>query len=91
MPAKAVEIGGCETTVEQFGSGAPILVLQGKEGPRAATAFLEVYEPWLAERGLKRLLLPKGGRRPGPGPVSDSGTAACTGITGVRHDESKAA
>ena len=51
----------------------------------------EVYEPWLAERGLKKLLLPKGGRRPGPGPVSDSGTAAGTAITGVRHDEPRAA
>ncbi len=51
----------------------------------------EVYEPWLVERGLKKLLLPKGGDRPGRGPVSAFGTSAGTAITGVRHDEPKAA
>jgi pimeloyl-ACP methyl ester carboxylesterase len=41
MPTEALEIGGCEITVERFGSGPPIVVLHGEEGPRPATAFLE--------------------------------------------------
>lgn len=41
MQTDSLEIGGCQVTVERLGSGPPLVVLHGEDGPRNTQAFLE--------------------------------------------------
>jgi pimeloyl-ACP methyl ester carboxylesterase len=41
MEREEVEVGGCATTVDRYGSGPRVVLLHGERGPRGAKAFIE--------------------------------------------------